>query len=119
MPIANKYKLKDLTKALIYYYEKTNRRITFEYTVIEGLNDGDSEAKEIARLCQGFLAHVNLIALNPIKEFDKQRPSKKTVVLFEQKLLKLGIQTTIRAEKGLDISASCGQLRRSVLNDLI
>ncbi|NMA50191.1 MAG: 23S rRNA (adenine(2503)-C(2))-methyltransferase RlmN [Tissierellia bacterium] len=119
MPIAKKYKLKDVIKALKYYYEKTNRRITFEYTVIEGLNDTEADANEIAKLCEGLLAHVNLITLNPIKEFDKERPSKKTVVLFQQKLLKLGIQTTIRAGKGSDISASCGQLRRGVLNDLI
>ena len=119
MPIANKYKLKDLMKALKYYYEKTNRRITFEYTVIEDFNDTDAEANEIAKLCEGLLVHINLIALNPIKEFNKERPSRKTVVLFQQKLLKLGLQTTIRAEKGSDISASCGQLRRGVLNDLI
>ncbi|MDY0234422.1 MAG: 23S rRNA (adenine(2503)-C(2))-methyltransferase RlmN [Gudongella sp.] len=119
MPIAKKYKLKDLMKSLKYYYEKTNRRITFEYTVIENVNDGEEEAREIAKLLNGLLAHVNLIALNPIKEFDKQRPSKKSVVLFQEKLIRLGIQTTIRAEKGSDISASCGQLRRGVLNDLI
>lgn len=119
MPIAKKYKLKDLIKALKYYYEKTNRRITFEYTIIENVNDGEAEAKEIARLCQGLLVHVNLIALNPIKEFDKEKPSKKRVFIFQQKLVKLGIPTTIRSEKGSDISASCGQLRRGVLDDLI
>jgi 23S rRNA (adenine2503-C2)-methyltransferase len=119
MPIAKKYKLKDLIEALKYYYEKTNRRITFEYTLIENVNDSDAEADEIAKLCKGLLVHVNLIALNPIKEFDKERPSKKKVIVFQQKLLKRGIQTTIRAEKGSDISASCGQLRRGVLNDLI
>ncbi len=119
MPIANKYKLKNLIEALKYYNRKTNRRITFEYTLIEDLNDGETDAREIAKLCQGLLVHVNLIVLNPIKEFNRKRPSKKTVVLFQQKLLKLGIQTTIRAEKGLDISASCGQLRRGVLEKLI
>lgn len=118
MPIGKKYKLKDLIKALHYYYEKTSRRITFEYTVIEGVNDGQEEANEIARLTKGLGMHINLIPLNPIKEYDEKRPSKKIVELFEKKLINLGLQTTVRAEKGLDISASCGQLRRSVLEDL-
>ncbi len=115
MPIAKKYKLEELFKALKYYSEKTGRRITFEYTLIENENDREEDAREMARLMKGMLCHVNLIPLNPIKEYNKGRPEKKGVLSFQRKLLEFGIPTTIRREMGSDISASCGQLRRSFI----
>jgi 23S rRNA (adenine2503-C2)-methyltransferase len=117
MPIAKKYGLKELMDALRHYSDTTNRRITFEYTLIKGTNDGEKEAREIARLLKGMLAHVNLIPLNPIKEYNEGRPEKDNVLKFQSMLKKLGVATTIRRERGSDISASCGQLRRSVLEE--
>jgi 23S rRNA (adenine2503-C2)-methyltransferase len=117
MPIAKKYGLKELMDALRHYSDTTNRRITFEYTLIKGTNDGEKEAREIARLLKGMLAHVNLIPLNPIKEYNEGRPDKDNVLKFQSMLKKLGVATTIRRERGSDISASCGQLRRSVLEE--
>lgn len=119
VPIAKKYKLKELMESLRYYSEKTKRRITFEYTLIKGVNDSEKEAIEIARLLKGMLAHVNLIPLNPIKEFEEGRPDKNNVLKFQSMLKKNGVETTVRREMGGDISASCGQLRRSVLDDEI
>jgi len=117
MPIANRYSLKELMESLRDYSNKTNRRITFEYTLIEGVNDSEKEASEIAKLLKGLLSHVNLIPLNPIKEYDMGRPDKNSVFRFQGYLTKYGVQTTVRREMGSDISASCGQLRRSVLED--
>lgn len=117
MPIANRYKLDELFKALKYYSEKTGRRITFEYTLIENENDREEDAREISKLMKGMLCHVNLIPLNPIKEYNMGRPERKGVLSFQRKLLEYGIPTTIRREMGSDISASCGQLRRSFLDD--
>ena len=117
MPIAKGYSLKELMDSLNEYVKITNRRITFEYTLIEGVNDSENEAKEIAKLLKGLLSHVNLIPLNPIKEYDKGRPDKDHVLKFQNLLQRFGVQTTIRKEMGSDISASCGQLRRSVLED--
>lgn len=117
MPIAKKYGLEELMEALRHYSTATNRRITFEYTLIKGTNDGEKEAREIARLLNGMLAHVNLIPLNPIREYNEGRPDKDHVLKFQSMLKKLGVVATIRREMGSDISASCGQLRRSVLEE--
>lgn len=115
MPIAKKYRLDELFNALKYYSDKTGRRITFEYTLIENENDREEDAREIAKLMKGILCHVNLIPLNPIEEYDKGRPARRGVLSFQRKLLEYGISTTIRREMGSDISASCGQLRRSLI----
>lgn len=112
MPIAKVYKLRELIDACREYINTTNRRITFEYTLIENVNDGDKEVKELARILKGLNCHINLIPLNPIQEYNKDRPTKKNVENFQQKLSKYNIPVTIRREMGSDISASCGQLRR-------
>lgn len=117
MPIAKKYKLKELMDALRYYSDKTNRRITFEYTLIKGTNDSENEAREISKLLNGMLAHVNLIPLNPISEYKEGRPDRNHVLSFQSMLKRFGVATTVRREMGGDISASCGQLRRSVLEE--
>lgn len=112
MPIAKKYKLNELMDACRYYGDSTNRRLTFEYTLIEDQNDSDEDIQELVKLLKGINAHVNLIPLNPIKEYTKARPERKNVERFQRKLMEKNIPVTIRREMGSDISASCGQLRR-------
>lgn len=115
MPISKKYTIAQLIDACKYYISKTRRRITFEYTLIKGVNDREEDAEEISRLLKGLLCHVNLIPLNPIKE-TKLVTSKETYVnKFKKILEKRGISTTIRRELGSDINAACGQLRRDYI----
>lgn len=114
MPIARGYNIQELMKALRFYGDSNNRRLTFEYTLIENVNDGDKEIDELVRILDGINCHINLIPLNPIKEYDEDRPNKKHIENFQKKLMNRNIQATIRREMGSDISASCGQLRRSI-----
>lgn len=115
MPIAKKYKIKNIMEAIRYYYNKTNRRITFEYTVINGFNNGLEDAKEIKSIVKNLDVHINLIALNPIKEFKYSDNMNQAVEKLYNLLKKEGLKVTIRREMGSDISASCGQLKRSVI----
>lgn len=117
MPIAKKYSIRDLVKSCKEYLDTTNRRLTFEYTLIEGVNNSGKDADELARILMNLNAHVNLIPLNPIKEYDLDRPELRNIKVFQNKLLKRNIKTTIRKEMGSDISGSCGQLRRNNLNN--
>ncbi len=117
MPISKRYKLKDLLEACKHYGDSNNRRITFEYTLIDGVNDGEKEVDELTRILKGINAHINLIPLNPIKEYNKIRPERTNVERFQKMLLNKKLQATIRREMGSDISASCGQLRRSVIEN--
>ena len=114
MPINKKYNLKSLKEALLYYQNKLNNRITFEYTLIDGQNNTDKNVKELKEFTRGLKAHINLIPLNPIEEFNEKRPSSKKIEDFKKKLEKENMNVTIRRELGQDISASCGQLRRRV-----
>ena len=116
MPIANKYDLKEVLDACHYYYEKTGRRITFEYSLVGGVNDTKQDAEELTRLIGRFPCHVNLIPVNPIKERDFVQPDKKECQAFRNKLEKNGINVTIRREMGRDIDGACGQLRKSYLD---
>lgn len=116
MPINNKYSIKELMEACRYYENTTNRRITFEYTLIENINDRDKDVVELVKILKGINCHVNIIPLNPIEEFGKNRPNRESVESFQRKLSQHNINATIRREMGGDISASCGQLRRSVIN---
>lgn len=115
MPIANKYSIAEILEACRYYIDKTGRRITFEYSLVSGINDGSEDARSLARLLKGILCHVNLIPVNEIKENTLKRPSKKIIVNFEEILKSNGIEVTVRREMGTDINAACGQLRRSYL----
>jgi len=115
MPITKRYGIQELMEACRFYERTTRRRITFEYTLIEGVNDRVEDAEELARLLKGLNAHINLIPLNPIKEYDRNRPTTSRIESFKRQLNKRNIQVTIRKEKGSDISASCGQLRRDYL----
>ena len=112
MPIANKYKLEEVLGACDYYYEKTGRRLTFEYSLVQGVNDTMEDALELKRILKGKNSHLNLIPVNPIAERDYQKPSKQTAQAFKNKLEKNGINVTIRREMGADIDGACGQLRR-------
>jgi len=115
MPISNRYEIAEIIKACKYYLEKTKRRITFEYTLIKGVNDRKEDILELTKILSGIDAHINLIPLNPIEEYREENPSNKHIYRFKEDLEKKGLKATIRREMGRDISASCGQLRRSVL----
>lgn len=116
MPIANKYDLKEVLDACHYYYEQTGRRITFEYSLVGGVNDTKQDAEELTKLIGKFPCHVNLIPVNPIKERDFVQPNKQECQAFRNKLEKNGINVTIRREMGRDIDGACGQLRKSYLD---
>lgn len=112
MPIANKYELSQVMEACDYYFEKTGRRMTFEYSLVAGVNDTDRDVQGLAKLLGCRNCHVNLIPVNPVKEKEFQRPHSKKAIEFENKLEKNGINVTIRRERGSDIDGACGQLRR-------
>ena len=116
MPIANKYDLKEVVDACHYYYEQTGRRITFEYSLVGGVNDTKQDAEKLTKLIGKFPCHVNLIPVNPIKERDFVQPNKQECQAFRNKLEKNGINVTIRREMGRDIDGACGQLRKSYLD---
>ena len=113
MPVANKYDLNDLLPACSYYFEKTGRRLTFEYSLIKGVNDSDEDADSLCRLLKGLNAHINLIPVNPIEERQYRQTEKEAVISFKNKLEKHGRNVTIRREMGRDINGACGQLRRT------
>jgi 23S rRNA (adenine2503-C2)-methyltransferase len=117
MPIANKYSYDELLDACKYYVEKTNKRITFEYALIDGINDRKEQALELSLKLKGMLCHVNLIPINKVKERKYKKSQKTSVEEFKQILLQNGIETTVRRELGSDIDAACGQLRRSYMTE--
>lgn len=112
MPINKKYPLRDLLNAAHYYINKTGRRITFEYVMMKNINDFSRLAYQTAELLEGMLCHVNLIPINPVPEFNLERPSIERVNKFKDILISKGIETTVRQERGKNIEAACGQLRR-------
>ncbi len=111
MPIANAYSIDQLIDACIYYFDKTKRRISFEYLLIDGINDKDEDVKGLISLCKRSKAHVNLIPVNEINENDFKE--SKRLNEFYNSLLTAGINATMRQKKGVDIDAACGQLRLS------
>lgn len=113
MPVAYKYKLEEVLAACDNYYEKTSRRVTYEYSLVEGVNDSADCAKELAKRLQGKNCHVNLIPVNPIKERSYRKSREDAIQNFKNILEKNRINVTIRREMGSDINAACGQLRRS------
>ncbi len=112
MPVANKYRLDELMEACAYYFERTGRRITFEYSLIAGMNDKAGDAEELAGLAGPLKCHVNLIPVNPIKERAFRPGTHNEAVRFKELLGKKGINATVRREMGRDIDGACGQLRR-------
>ncbi len=112
MPVANKYNLDEILEACDYFYDKTGRRVTFEYSLVGGVNDTDQDAKELISMLKGKNCHINLIPVNPIKEREYVQSDKKVIENFKNKLEKSGINVTIRREMGRDIDGACGQLRK-------
>ena len=115
MPIANRYSIKEITDACAYYFEKTGRRITFEYSLVGGVNDSEEEAERLSKIAKPLHAHINLIPVNPIKERNFVPSKDRNIKAFQNKLEKNGINVTIRREMGRDIDGACGQLRRKVM----
>ncbi|MBQ7994668.1 MAG: 23S rRNA (adenine(2503)-C(2))-methyltransferase RlmN [Bacilli bacterium] len=111
MPIASAYPLDKLMEAVKIYEEKAGRRVTFEYIMLKGINDSLSCADQLSDLIRGTLAYVNLIPYNPVKEKPYERSPQSTTKAFADRLMKRGINCTIRKEFGTDIDAACGQLR--------
>lgn len=117
MPINHKWNISELMKACKVYADTTGRRISFEYSLIHGVNDSIENAKELARLIKPLHGHVNLIPVNKVEERDFHKGSTQDIRAFCDMLISLGINATVRRELGSDISASCGQLRKKILGN--
>ena len=117
MPIANKYDLSQVLEACDAYFQKTGRRVTFEYSLVHGVNDTKEDEQELAAILKPRNCHLNLIPVNPVKERDFVRPSRKNALNFKNNLEKSGINVTIRREMGSDIDGACGQLRRHYVQE--
>ena len=112
MPVANKYELSEVLDACDYYFQETGRRVTFEYSLVQGVNDSKEDAGELIRMLGGKNCHLNLIPVNQIKEREFRKPCRKNILEFKNKLEHHKINVTIRRERGSDIDGACGQLRR-------
>ena len=112
MPVANSYELSEVLDACRYYFDKTGRRITFEYSLVGGVNDTEEDAERLAKLVSGMNCHINLIPVNPIKERDYVQSDHEEILKFKNELEKKLINVTIRREMGRDIDGACGQLRK-------
>ena len=113
MKVNHSYPLEELIKACKEYFKKTKRRISFEYAVIDGVNNTDECVNDLYKLLKGFNCHLNLIPVNPVKEKEHKAPNKTNIISFKEKLSKLGLNVTVRRTLGADIEASCGQLRNT------
>ena len=115
MPIARRYSIEELMEAVEQYSSQTGRRITFEYSLMAGVNDTDADAAALSRLAKRVGAHVNLIPVNPVTEAGFSFPDRRQADVFKNKLEKNRINVTIRRSMGRDIDGACGQLRRKEL----
>ena len=115
MPITRKYPFDELIPALKEYQAKINKRISFEYVLIDGLNDSYQSALDIKNLLKDIKSHINLIPLNKIKEYDEEPSTSENIMKFKKYLEDFGFNVTVRRELGADINASCGQLRNNYL----
>ena len=113
MPIANTYSIEQIMEACRYYFSRTARRISFEYSLVKGVNDTMESAKQLIELVKGMNCHINLIPVNPIKERDYEQSEKNSIRNFKEMLEKAGINVTVRREMGRDIDGACGQLRQN------
>ena len=118
MPVNKKWNIDALLSACREYQKVTTRRISFEYALIEGINDSDACAKELATRLKGIMCHVNLIPANPVKENTFKKPDRKAIIAFQKKLESLGLNATIRRTLGADIDASCGQLKKKTKEEI-
>jgi len=112
MPVARRWSIAELLEACRAYYSRTGRRISFEYALISGENDGEEDALKLAGLLKGSGSHVNLIQVNKVEETGYRRGTRENTERFRAALERQGINATIRRELGADINAACGQLRR-------
>ena len=117
MPIANRFTIDEIIAACRRYFDKTGRRIYFEYTLIKDVNDTDADAQRLAKLLHGLTCHVNVIPLNAVKERQLQGVARLQAYEFVGKLKKLGLSATVRRTMGEDIEGACGQLRNSILEN--
>lgn len=115
MPITKSYPFDKLVPALKEYQAKINKRISFEYVLIDGLNDSYQSALDIKNLLKDIKSHINLIPLNKIKEYDEEPSTSENINIFKKYLEDFGFNVTVRRELGADINASCGQLRNNYL----
>ncbi len=115
MPVAKAFSIEEILKACDHYFEKTSRRVTFEYSMIDGVNDSPACAEKLSKLAGGRNCHVNLIPINKIKERSFVRSGEDNISKFKNILEKNRINVTIRRSMGTDIDAACGQLRRSFM----
>lgn len=113
MPSAKKYKINEIIKACDYYLEKTKRRVSYEYVVIDGVNNLEEDVDQLVKLFKGKNIHINLIPLNPIEEFKHSKTKANIMEEFQKKLTNKGLNATSRRSMGSDIDASCGQLRNN------
>ena len=111
IPINRRYPLAQLMAACRHYVERTGRRISFEYALINGINDSPEQARQLAHLLAGLFCHVNLIPLNPVPESPYQPSPRGRILAFQAELNRLKVPNTLRVERGVDIRAGCGQLR--------
>jgi 23S rRNA (adenine2503-C2)-methyltransferase len=117
MPVNKAYPVKELIKACKNYFNKTKRRISFEYAMINGVNDSKEQAIKLAKLIKGMPTHVNLIPMNDVKGSSLSKSKNENIQKFKKYLIDMGINTTVRRELGSDIDAACGQLRRSYMEE--
>ena len=110
LPIDKKYQIEELIQACRYYVDQTGRRITFEWALIQDVNDSPADARQLSGLIRGLLCHVNVIPLNPTSKYDGQATTRQRAEAFRAELEKVGIPCTIRLRRGIDIQAGCGQL---------
>ena len=115
IPINKRWPLAELMAACRYYTDKTGRRLTIEWALINGENDTIEQAQALGQLVQGMLCHVNLIPLNPTQGYGGRPSSRQRVEAFQQELAKYGVTSTVRVRRGIDIQAGCGQLRDRVM----
>ena len=111
VPINKKYPLAQLLSACQEYAQRTGRRISYEYALIQGVNDDPAQARQLGQVLRGLLCHVNLIPLNPTEDCGYQSANRERVLAFRGELNRVGIANTVRLARGLDIQAGCGQLR--------
>ncbi|MDD6571320.1 MAG: 23S rRNA (adenine(2503)-C(2))-methyltransferase RlmN [Thermoflexaceae bacterium] len=116
MPVANAFSIEEIMNACRNYFENTGRRITFEYSLVQGVNDRLEDSERLSRLLKGLNCHVNLIPVNPIKERNYRQSTAKSITDFKNRLERNGINVTIRREMGRDINGACGQLRKSYMD---
>ena len=119
MKVNKKWNIEELLKACRDYQKVTGRRISFEYAMINGVNDSIKHADELAARIKGIMSHVNLIPVNPVKENDYQKANDKAIKAFIDRLESRGVVATVRRTLGADINASCGQLRRGTVKEVM